>query len=226
MTDYQIVTVDKLKYATNKNISDIVHQTIRSGRVWEPQIVDLFRQYVRPGDAVLDIGANMGAHTMQLARLVGKGGQVLACEPQEHFSNQILYSAYLNGFGEEVAVYAYAVGDVVRDSVNIELIDPDNPGGNSGEVQIFRGEGSVAMMTVDYMNWPRVNFMKIDVETYEALVVKGALETIKRCKPIIVYEWFPHERSADIHTMLLNLGYSVSPVRHCPYDWIAIPVNT
>src|SRR5690349_191029 len=44
--------------------------------------VEVFRQLVRPGQTVLDVGANIGAHTVPLAKLVGRSGRVLAFEPQ------------------------------------------------------------------------------------------------------------------------------------------------
>ncbi len=44
--------------------------------------VEMFRQLVRPGDTVLDIGANIGAHTLFFARHVGPSGSVVAVEPQ------------------------------------------------------------------------------------------------------------------------------------------------
>src|SRR5690348_6502662 len=44
--------------------------------------VDLFRQVLRPGDVALDIGANLGAHTLPLARLVEPSGRIFAFEPQ------------------------------------------------------------------------------------------------------------------------------------------------
>src|SRR5688572_20988587 len=48
---------------------------------FEPATVRAYRRIVKPGQTVLDIGANIGAHTLPLARLVGPGGRVIAFEP-------------------------------------------------------------------------------------------------------------------------------------------------
>jgi FkbM family methyltransferase len=225
MIEYEVATVDGLQYVLNPNITDIVHGAFRNGTVWEPDIVELFQKYVQVGDVVLDIGANMGAHTMQLARLVGPSGVVLAFEPQEHFNTQISYSAQMNGFENRIQVYTNAVGDEITD-VPMDAINPTVMGTNSGQAQIFRGTSIAHMITIDSLNLPLVNFMKIDVETYEHLVIQGAIETIKRCRPIITYEYFAHERPPDVVMALVSLGYSISPIKNCPYDWLAIPVDT
>src|SRR6266436_206522 len=48
---------------------------------FERSTVNAYRKIVQPGDTVLDIGANVGAHTLHLARLVGNNGTVIAYEP-------------------------------------------------------------------------------------------------------------------------------------------------
>jgi tRNA G46 methylase TrmB len=58
--------------------------------------VDVFRQMVKPGQVVLDVGANIGAHTLFLARAVAPGGQVLAFEPQRLVYQTLCASLALN----------------------------------------------------------------------------------------------------------------------------------
>lgn len=48
---------------------------------FEPSTVGALRRHIKPGATVLDIGANIGAHTLQMARLVGSEGRVLSFEP-------------------------------------------------------------------------------------------------------------------------------------------------
>jgi len=58
--------------------------------------VRFFRQLVQPGWSILDIGANMGAHTIALARLVGPTGKVLSFEPQRIIFQALCANVALN----------------------------------------------------------------------------------------------------------------------------------
>jgi hypothetical protein len=72
--------------------------------------------------------------------------------------------------------------------------------------------GKFRIKTLDSFNLQNVDFIKIDAEGYEPLVAKGALDTIKRCTPIILYERKDHperygyERDS-IRNILMPLGY-------------------
>ena len=48
---------------------------------YEPHFAELFRLLVRPGDRCVDVGANVGVHTVRLAKLAGQDGEVIAIEP-------------------------------------------------------------------------------------------------------------------------------------------------
>ena len=77
----------------------------------------------------------------------------------------------------------------------------------------------------------QLDFMKLDVEGYETLVILGAINTIKKFKPIIALEcWSNHQGSIDIKyttekfDFLLKLGYSVTQIAPgCP-DFLFLPL--
>jgi FkbM family methyltransferase len=198
MTDFDVVTVDNLLVATNPFDTDPVTSVIRYGKSWEPFLVDVFRTYVHEGDVVIDVGANIGWHTLQLGRLVGESGKVISFEPQSYLANQIHASVELNGMTARTVIYNLAVGDENK-NVSIRYVDPTQFL-STGAVQIFTGDVTVEMITLDSLNLERVNFIKIDVELFENLVIRGATELIKRCKPIIAYEWFEGHASTEVHT--------------------------
>src|ERR1035437_4240958 len=58
-----------------------VSDNLRMEGAWEPEMTDEFKRLVRPGMTVLDVGANIGYHTVLASRLVGPKGRVLAFEP-------------------------------------------------------------------------------------------------------------------------------------------------
>jgi SAM-dependent methyltransferase len=63
---------------------------------FELRTLRAYRDHVRPGDVVLDIGANVGAHTLPLARLTGRGGRVIAFEPSDFACAKLRRNIELN----------------------------------------------------------------------------------------------------------------------------------
>lgn len=75
-----------------------------------------------------------------------------------------------------------------------------------------QGKGSVQVMPLDFYNFRDVDFIKIDAEGYEPFVAMGGIETIKRCKPVIMYESKDHavrygHHKNTIRELLAPLGY-------------------
>src|SRR5882762_7707062 len=68
-----------------------------------------FRQLIRPGDVVADIGANIGSHTLLYSQLVGPQGRVIAFEPQPKIFHMLCANLALNGLAN-VATYQAGVG--------------------------------------------------------------------------------------------------------------------
>ena len=63
---------------------------------FELDTISCYKQFIRPGDVVLDVGANIGAHTLVFADLVGGNGKVYAFEPTSYAVNKLTVNAKLN----------------------------------------------------------------------------------------------------------------------------------
>ena len=63
---------------------------------FEPEIVRYASRIIKPGAKVIDIGANIGAHTLPLAHLVGPSGAVFAFEPTDYAFEKLLRNIHLN----------------------------------------------------------------------------------------------------------------------------------
>src|SRR2546423_1295891 len=63
---------------------------------FEPQTLRQYEKLVKPGSTVIDIGANVGAHTLPFARLVGKSGRVVAFEPTKWAIGKLKRNLELN----------------------------------------------------------------------------------------------------------------------------------
>ena len=168
--------------------------------------LDVFRYFVQPGSVVLDIGANIGAHTVPLAQLAGPEGLVIAFEPQRILHQILCANLALNSITNTLA-YASALGDCVE-TCKIPLLDysrPNNYGGISLDSSL-EGE-SVPVDKLDNFQLPRVDFIKMDVEGFERKVLEGGSETLKRCCPVLYVENDRQEKSEALIQLLLDWEY-------------------
>jgi FkbM family methyltransferase len=173
---------------------------------FSPGEVELWRQMVKPGDVVIEAGANIGAHTVPLAQLVGPAGAVYAFEPQRMVFQMLCANLALNALPNVHARQA-ALG-AAAGSIVVPPLDYDRPG-NFGGLSLGRhaqGE-SVPVLTIDGLELPRVDLIKVDVEGMEADVLRGAQATIARHKPILYVENDREEKSAALIELIAALGY-------------------
>ena len=170
--------------------------------------VEMFRTIVGPGHKVIEVGANIGSHTVFLARQVGPTGQVIAFEPQRIVFQTLCANIALNSF-RNVLAYPMAVADEPG-FVKIPELDPTreiNFGGLS--IEGHQQGCTTRQVTLDQLNEPDVKLIKIDVEGMELKVLKGAGETIKRCRPLLYLENDRAEKAAELISHLRGLNYDL-----------------
>jgi FkbM family methyltransferase len=179
--------------------------------------VALFAQMAKPDDWVLDIGANIGAHTIFLAQQVGPAGRILAFEPQRIVFQTLCANLALNSIANAWC-YCSAVGAEAGE-VAVPPLDPRQPN-NFGRLCLDGDEPgeAVPVITIDSLRLPRCNFIKIDVEGMEHAVIAGAVDTISQYKPFLYVENDRADRSAELIRWIDSLGYRmychfVPPVR-------------
>jgi FkbM family methyltransferase len=170
--------------------------------------IELFRQFVRPGMVVVEVGANIGTHTVFLARAVGCQGRVLAFEPQRIVFQALCANLALNSIAN-VHAWQAAVGRQCGEILVPEL-DPEkehNFGGlGLGE---FRSGERVPVVTLDSLKLPQCHLVKVDVEGMEQQVLEGARELLARCQPILYVENDRPEKSAPLIRLIDELGYNM-----------------
>jgi FkbM family methyltransferase len=156
-----------------------VSQLVERERMYEPHVTAALKAYCSAGMTVLDVGANIGYHTLALSRLVGETGSVFAVEPNSENCRLILASLRENGF-ENVQLIPMAL-----DSKRGWAYYTSHVGSNGGLVDssakeyVEAGGWVVPTVTLDEMVQSRVDLIKIDVEGAEGRVVNGASKTIE-----------------------------------------------
>lgn len=167
--------------------------------------VDLFRQIVRPGDTVVEAGANIGGLTLPLARLVGGHGQVLAFEPQRAIHGILVTNLTLNGL-EHVRAERLALGAAAGE-IRVPVL-PLAAAANFGGVSLGGNAGETCLVrSLDSYGLGALGLIKIDVEGAECEVIAGAAQTIRRLRPVLYVENDRLEKSAALIAAILDLGY-------------------
>lgn len=161
-------------------------------RDWcEPELHYL-EMFVRPGQTVIDIGANIGLYTLKAASLAGPAGRVIAVEPGEDASRQLRANLALNDF-PQVTVVQLALSDHAGEATlhHIPLGDdpqaysllPDSSAQTGEAVTIDTLDALVARLGLDALH-----LVKMDVEGAEPLVIAGGRETLLRFHPVVIFE--------------------------------------
>jgi FkbM family methyltransferase len=169
---------------------------------------EVFSQVVKPNDVVVEVGANLGAHTVHLAKLVGPNGWVVAFEPQLVIFQLLCANLALNELFN-VHPHNAAVGSAPG-TVKIPPLDYTVEN-NFGGLSLLTGNigHDVPLVTLDSLSLPSLRLLKVDVEGMEAEVLAGARQTIGRHRPILYVENDREDQSERIVTMIDELGYDM-----------------
>ncbi|HEX7770338.1 MAG TPA: FkbM family methyltransferase [Dokdonella sp.] len=137
-------------------------------------------RHVTDWSCAIDGGAHVGLWTRLMAP---RFGRVLAFEP----SPDTFECLEANSQGlSNVRCYSMALGDAPG-SVSMTWSEACAARANTGGRFVQPG-GDIQVITIDSLQLPSLGFLKLDVEGYEPHALAGAVETIARCKPIVLYE--------------------------------------
>jgi FkbM family methyltransferase len=169
--------------------------------------LQILRQLCAPGDVVIEIGANIGAHTVPLARHVGSQGRILAIEPQRLVFQTLCANIALNSL-ENVDCYWAAIGDK-EGAITVPEPNPNQRSNLGGVTLIDARQGClVECLTLDkFIALPRITMIKIDVEGMETEVIAGGLQLLQKFKPLLYVENDRLDKSEALMKLISSLGY-------------------
>jgi FkbM family methyltransferase len=161
---------------------------------FEEHFAELFACLVGPGDRCVDVGANIGVHTVRLAKLAGPTGEIIAIEPDGELAHRARRNVMINDLSNAKVVVAAATDHPAE---SLRLYRPDAGDTNKARASLLEhsyltGEAAtVPGVTIDEICGGPVRLIKIDVEGYEVPVVAGAAATIARDRPSVIFEYAP-----------------------------------
>lgn len=162
---------------------------VRSQGVWEADVMKLLGRSLHPGGVFVDVGANVGFHTVLAAQLVGPTGRVLAVEPAAWTLELLRANVWRTGV--DVTVLPVAASDAAG-TVRLAL----DPGHRSGARFAEAGKGVEveSARLDDLLPDLAVAVLKVDVEGAEPLVLRGARAVLARSPHLLAVVEFRNER--------------------------------
>jgi FkbM family methyltransferase len=142
----------------------------------------LLRRLLKPGMAVVDVGANIGYYALLFKQCCGPDARTICIEPSIENLPELKATIARNGL-RNIVVHEVALGS---DEGMIGL----RSGINSG-VDMAGSTYTVPLRRLDRLVDEKVDFIKIDVEGFEGQVLQGAEALIERYKPWIFLELHP-----------------------------------
>ncbi len=186
---------------------------------FEPRTLRQYERLIKPGDVALDVGANIGAHTLHLARAVGPSGRVIAFEPTDYAFGKLRVNLSLNP--------TLATRVDANQMMLMERSAPDEapavysswplaPGAKAvhplhgGALQACSGAKIVSLDDFVQRNrLERIDLLKLDIDGFECPMLRGAADTLARLRPVIVMEFAPYvlgERGGSVRELVEILG--------------------
>jgi FkbM family methyltransferase len=205
-------TINGITYELD--LREVIDSSLYFTNTYEVKIDRLFDKYVKPGSTVVDIGANIGLHTLRSALLTGEKGKVIAIEPSTWAINKLRQNLELNPqLNRIIEIRHHALGEDVEQSITLGFQSSYRLNGKN---KIY--SEAIDVLTLDSIadqnSLKHVDFIKIDVDGHELHILRGAKNMLSISKPVLVVEFTPSYSASylteltAIEAYLQSLGYS------------------
>ena len=198
---------------------------LEGGRLYEPEIAEVFNRALQPGDTVLDVGANFGMFSVLAARLVGPNGRVVGFEPASDNVARLAANLSLNDLANVIVVDRPASDRIGSDTF---YLNSDNDGGHSlgnPGINPLHPKSretvrpvAVTTTTIDAevlrLGLAPPRLIKIDTEGAEHRVLAGAVDLLREFEiPYVIAELNEFaltqlgSSQAELRGFMADLGY-------------------
>lgn len=185
--------------------------------------VDFFKKFAPVGSLCIDIGANVGEHTVSMALAVGKSGTVVAFEPNPMVFEVLQTNAGLNPDKTNIQLFNCAISETDSEYYYNSSEASFSNGGIStektnahGKFQLDQKIKGVNLDTFLHANFAadlsKLSLIKVDTEGYDKEILKSIAPIIEKYKPVIIAECFPKLNTAervDLYNTIAKHGYDL-----------------
>jgi FkbM family methyltransferase len=185
--------------------------------------VDFFKRLAPEGSMCIDIGANIGEHTVSMALAVGKSGLVLSFDPNPIVFDVLKSNSELNTHLTNIKPFNCAISETDSDYYYNSSEASFSNGGisvekenNHGKFQLEQKIKGVNLDTFLHQNFEKeltqLRLIKVDTEGYDKEILKSIAPVISQYKPVIIAECFPKlntEERIDLYNTIAKHGYDL-----------------
>ncbi len=198
---------------------EVIGKSLELYGEWAEYEIAVLSSFLSRGSIVVDVGANVGTHSLGFSRVVGSDGLVIAIEGEPDTFCLLASNVVRNDLlgvvkplqmlcGKDVKVLQYPLESEERQNAGAKSFVDEINGIDELAGVAYR---PVAISTLDSLNLNRCDVLKIDVEGMESDVLAGGLRIIESCRPVIYFEHAVDDpvrlkRSVDL---LSPLGYTL-----------------
>lgn len=207
---FHTVTRHGLHYRLDLN--ELIDASIYTMGEWEAETCRFLRDHIKSGDTVIEVGANIGAHTLLIASLACPG-RVIAFEPTDGACSKLRTNLGLNPQLKNVEIVQALVTNGEHNVPNTLLKHSWPLSGRSSSHEAT----SVPSVFLDgFVNVHSLSLLKIDVDGYDFKVLEGAVQLLKRFRPAVLVELNEDslrqvgDSAATVHSLMRSLGYSLT----------------
>jgi FkbM family methyltransferase len=175
------------------------------GQLYEIEELELLRQHLRPGLAILDVGANIGNHTAFFEKVLG-ASRIVPIELQPRIMQLFRLNCMLNELRNvDFSHLGFGLG-AAEHKASTKIEQAFNPAG----AKLVEDSAGAFEVRIGDKVFPKdhFDFIKIDVEGMEVEVLRGLMALIKRCRPTMFVEVWDHRR-AECDALIAELDYAV-----------------
>ncbi len=191
---------------------------------FERDLLQTYQRLIQPGSTVLDIGANIGAHTLPLAKHVGPNGRVIAIEATDYAYAKLQKNLSLNPVLAAQTTLTQALltaSDNAPTETEIQSSWPLVDGEKTHDMTCGAAKSTAGAKTctldtlLSELSLQRVDWIKLDVDGHEITVLQGARKCLETYKPTIFMELAPYcykdssSDFADMVEILTSRGYDL-----------------
>ncbi len=197
---------------------------------WELELLPIFKKYYIPRTNVIDIGANVGSHTLLMTEFISKDSLIFSFEPV--YGDIVQRNIIDNGFEDKICLFTQGLGKK-NETIEINVMDRMKPN-NFGTVSIVKKidtailKKKIGVITLDSIGLQNISLIKLDVEGMERDVLEGGRKTISENLPAIVIEIWPEEMGNFVNSdigkfLMIECKYEIIPISSASkHDYVLV----